>query len=147
VDVRIEHAYQPVCTGPEAELKKLPWKAPERVSVAAVGSTLLGTLADNTPFLREIRQNRRLKLAAQSDGDFSPVQKSLLAQYADSSNKDMLVSVFAAVAGTAALVGYMVSVGLLSFSGGPAEEEVDEEVEGDVVHLDPGSAADFLGAL
>ncbi|KAJ6079477.1 hypothetical protein N7467_009230 [Penicillium canescens] len=147
VDVKIEHAFQPVSVGPEAELAKLPWRAPERVSVAAVGSTLLSTLADNTPFLREIRQNRRLKQAVQSDGDFSPVQKHLLAQYADSSNKDMLVSVVAAVAGTAALVGYMVHVGLLSFSGGGHAEEEDDEVEGEVTHLDPGSAADFLGAL
>jgi sorting and assembly machinery component 37 len=104
-------------------------------------------LADNTPFLREIRQNRRLKQAVQSDGDFSPVQKQLLAQYADSSNKDMLVSVVAAVAGTAALVGYMVHVGLLSFSGGGHAEEENDEVESEAIHLDPGSAADFLGAL
>ncbi|KAJ5294502.1 hypothetical protein PENANT_c006G00979 [Penicillium antarcticum] len=148
VDIKIEHAFQPV-GGAEAEFSKLPWRAPGRVSVAAVGTTLLGTLADNTPFLREIRQNRRLKAVVQANGDFSPVQKSLLAQYADSSNKDMLVSVAAAVAGTAALVGYMVSVGLLSFSGGHAEEEQDDDVEiqPEVMHVDPGSAADFLGAL
>jgi sorting and assembly machinery component 37 len=138
--VEPSHAFQPV---PAA----LPWRAPERISVAAVGSTLLGTLADNTPFLREVRQNRRLKQAVEADSEFSSVEKQVLSSYADSSNKDMLLSVATAVAGTAALVGYMVHVGLLSFSTGGVEEEEEFEQDAGVLQIDPGSAADFLGAF
>ncbi|KAJ5410178.1 uncharacterized protein N7487_004537 [Penicillium crustosum] len=125
----------------------LPWRAPERISVAAVGTTLLGTLADNTPFLREVRQNRRLKQAVEADSEFSSVEKQVLSSYADSSNKDMLLSIATAVAGTAALVGYMVHVGLLSFSTGGVEEEEQFEEDAGVLQIDPGSASDFLGAF
>ncbi|OQE90282.1 hypothetical protein PENNAL_c0012G05525 [Penicillium nalgiovense] len=138
--VEPKHAFQPVPA-------VLPWRAPERISVAAVGSTLLGTLADNTPFLREVRQNRRLKQAVEADSEFSSVEKQVLSSYADSSNKDMLLSVATAVAGTAALVGYMVHVGLLSFSTGGVEEEEEFEQDAGALQIDPGSAADFLGAF
>ncbi|KAJ5163194.1 Mitochondrial import receptor subunit (Tom37) [Penicillium coprophilum] len=139
--VEAKHAFQP--TAPAA----LPWRAPERISVAAVGTTLLGTLADNTPFLREVRQNRRLKQAVEADSAFSSVEKQVLSSYADSSNKDMLLSIATAVAGTAALVGYMVHVGLLSFSAGGVQEEEEFEEDAGVLQVDPGSAADFLGAF
>ncbi|KOS38062.1 hypothetical protein ACN38_g11132 [Penicillium nordicum] len=139
--VETKHAFQP--TVPAV----LPWRAPERISVAAVGTTLLGTLADNTPFLREVRQNRRLKKAVEADSAFSSVEKQVLSSYADSSNKDMLLSIATAVAGTAALVGYMVHVGLLSFSTGGVEEEEQFEEDAGVLQIDPGSASDFLGAL
>lgn len=139
--VDAKYALQP--TGTAA----LPWRAPERISVAAVGSTLLNTLADNTPFLREVRQNRRLKQVVEADSGFSAVEKQVLSSYADSSNKDMLLSVATAVAGTAALVGYMVHVGLLSFSTGGVQEEEDLDEDAGVLQLDPGSAADFLGAF
>ncbi|KAJ5436083.1 Mitochondrial outer membrane transport complex Tom37/metaxin [Penicillium cf. griseofulvum] len=139
--VETEHAFQ--STTPAA----LPWRAPERISVAAVGTTLLGALADNTPFLREVRQNRRLKQAVEADSEFSSVEKQVLSSYADSSNKDMLLSIATAVAGTAALVGYMVHVGLVSFSTGGVQEEEELGEDAGVLQLDPGSAADFLGAL
>jgi sorting and assembly machinery component 37 len=125
----------------------LPWREPERISVSAVGSTLLNMVADNTPFLREVRANRRLKSAATRDENFSPVQKRALWDYADTKDKDMLVSVASVVAGGAALVGYMVHVGLISFSGSGQEEEFEEEEElepAEVLHM---PATDFLGAL
>jgi sorting and assembly machinery component 37 len=122
----------------------LPWRAPERISASAVGKTLLGTLADNTPFLSEVRQNRRLKRAVESDESFSSVEKQALSSYADASTKDMFVSIAAVVAGTAALVGYMVHVGLLSVSTRGAEEEESEEDAG-VTQFEPASAHDILG--
>ncbi|KAJ5327529.1 hypothetical protein MYU51_009215 [Penicillium brevicompactum] len=135
--VDVSHAFTPVT-------ESLPWRAPDRLSVATVGSTLLNTLADNTPILKEVRANRRLKQAIQSDENFSPVQKQGLSLYADSKSKDMLVSIAAVVAGSAALVGYMVHVGLISFSRGAEEEEEEEEVyEPDqVVHM---PASEILG--
>lgn len=135
-------AFQPTTVSSAA----LPWRAPERISVAAVGSSLLGTLADNTPFLHEVRQNRRLKQAAESDSMFSSIEKQVLSSYADSSNKDMFVSIAAAVAGTAALLGYMVHVGLLSVSSGGAEE--GEEMDDDhLAHLESEDALDVLSIL
>ncbi|CAG7919237.1 unnamed protein product [Penicillium olsonii] len=131
----VSHAFVPVT-------ESLPWRAPDRLSVATVGSTLLNTLADNTPILKEVRANRRLKQAIQSDENFSPVQKQGLSLYADSKSKDMLVSIAAVVAGSAALVGYMVHVGLLSFSR-EAEEEEEEVYEPEqVLHM---PASEILG--
>ncbi|KAJ5130369.1 uncharacterized protein N7515_006408 [Penicillium bovifimosum] len=126
------------------EPSKLPWRAPERISVSTVGKTLLGTLADNTPFLSEVRQNRRLKRAVEEDESFSSVEKQALSSYADASTKDMFVSIAAVVAGTAALVGYMVQVGLLSFERRGADEEEFEEDVG-MSHFEPESVNDILG--
>jgi sorting and assembly machinery component 37 len=123
----------------------LPWREPERISISAVGSTLLNLAADNTPFLSEIRANRRLKSAAGNES-FSTVQKQALSQYVDAKNLNMWVSVASVIAGGAALVGYMLHVGLISISGhGEEFEEQEEEFEpADVVHM---PATDFLGAL
>jgi sorting and assembly machinery component 37 len=125
----------------------LPCREPARISVSAVGSTLLNMLADNTPILREVRANRRLKSAAQADENFSPIQKLALFDYASTKDKDRWVSIASVVAGGVALVGYMVHVGLISFSGRVEEDEQELEQEfepADVLHL---PAADFLSAL
>lgn len=130
------HAFEPVT-------ESLPWRAPERISISTVGRTLLNTLADNTPILSEVRANRRLKQAVQSDEGLSPVQKQGLSFYADASNKDMLVSIATVVAGSAALVGYMVHVGLLSFSVGAKQEQEEEIYEPEqVLHV---PASEILG--
>ncbi|KAJ5863663.1 uncharacterized protein N7529_005579 [Penicillium soppii] len=125
----------------------LPCREPARISVSAVGSTLLNMLADNTPILREVRANRRLKSAAQADENFSPIQKLALFDYASTKDKDRWVSIASVVAGGVALVGYMVHVGLISFSGRVEEDEQELEQEfepAEVLHL---PAADFLSAL
>lgn len=121
----------------------LPWREPERISVSAVGSTLLNMLADNTPILREVRANRRLKSAVK-DENFSPAQKLALLDYADTKDKDMWVSIAAVVAGGAALVGYMVHVGLISFSRGVEEEQEQEHEPAEALHM---PASEILGAL
>ncbi|CAG8053601.1 unnamed protein product [Penicillium salamii] len=133
--VDVSHAFVPVT-------ESLPWRAPDRLSVATVGNTLLNTLADNTPILKEVRANRRLKQAIQSDENFSPVQKQGLSLYADSKSKDMLVSIAAVVAGSAALVGYMVHVGLISFSREVEEEEEEVYEPEQVLHM---PASEILG--
>ncbi|KAJ5550901.1 hypothetical protein N7535_001161 [Penicillium sp. DV-2018c] len=131
---------------PQESSSALPWRAPKRISVSTVGKTLLGTLADNTPFLSEVRQNRRLKKAVEEDETFSSVEKNALSSYAESSTKDMFVSIAAVVAGTAALVGYMLSMGMLSVSTTGAEEEDDEEFEdAGVAEFEPESVNDILG--
>lgn len=137
--IETAHAFapQPGSTSP------LPWRAPGRISVAAVGSTLLSTLADSTPFLREIRGNNRLRKAAESDSDLSEQEKEAVSKYAESQKKDMYLSIATVVAGTAALVGYMVHTGLLQFSLGGEEEE--ESVEDDSAYANV-EATDFLSS-
>lgn len=140
--VEVAHAFSPL-TAPSSPL---PWRAPERISVAAVGSTLLSTLADSTPILRGFRMNHRLKQAARApDSELSSTEQEVISMYADSSKKDTLVSIATVVGGVAALVGYMVHVGIISF-GTQTEQEEEEEVPADFpAAFDPGSAGDFLG--
>jgi len=135
VPVEVAHAFSPQSAPPSP----LPWRAPERISVVTVGSTLLATLADSTPFLSEIRRNNRLKQAAE-DSDLSSIEKRAVSMHVDSSKKDMYVSIAAAVGGVAALVGYMLHVGLI----GNQEQEVEEEVE-EFPDFEALSASNFLG--
>ncbi|KAJ5103831.1 hypothetical protein N7532_004360 [Penicillium argentinense] len=134
--VDIAHVFSPE-SAPESPLT---WRAPARISVAAVGSTLLSTLADSTPFLREIRRNNSLKKAAQSeDAGLNYMEKNMANIITDSSKKDMLVSIAAVVGGFAALVGYAVHTGILSRE----EDEEEEDVE---VMYNPGTVADMLAS-
>ncbi|KAJ5574257.1 uncharacterized protein N7459_008684 [Penicillium hispanicum] len=149
--VEVAHAYAPQ----SAPSSPLPWRAPGRLSAATVGSTLLATLADSTPFLREVRMNNRLKKAAQSSGSgLSSTEKEAVSMFADASKKDMYVSIAAVVAGAAALVGYVFHVGLISVVVENNEFEADEEEnqgqggeEAALAASDPGQAADFLGLV
>lgn len=92
--------------------------------------------------MSEIRRNNRLKQAA-ADSDLSSVEKGALSLYADSSKKDMYVSIAAAVGGVAALVGYMFHVGLISAAS--YEQGVEEEEEEEVPDFGNFSAGEFLG--
>ena len=138
VPVEVAHAFSPQ----SAPASSLPWRAPERISVAAVGSTLLATLVDSTPFLSEIRRNNRLKQAAE-DSDLTSIEKGAVSMYADSSKRDMYVSIAAGVGGIVALVGYMFHVGLISVAS--QEQESDGEEEEAVPDFATISAGDFLG--
>lgn len=151
--VEIAHAFTPESASPSF----LPWRAPGRISVASVGSTLLATLADSTPFLSEVRRNNRLKQAAESsDSGLNQREQAAVSKYADASKKDMYVSIASVVGGVAALVGYVLYTGLVSFSHGEDEgewEEVLEEVQEEEVpeaqeveELGEMKATDFLAA-
>ncbi|KAJ5628908.1 Mitochondrial outer membrane transport complexTom37/metaxin [Penicillium lividum] len=145
VPAEVAHAFAPQ-TAPSS----LPWCAPGRLSVAAVGSTLLATLADSTPFLREVRMNKRLKQEVESDTGLNEMERQAVSMFADFGTKDMYVSILTVVAGTAALVGYMFHTGLVTVSTQSEvyEEEYDEEQEADALEmLNPGQAGDFLGNL
>lgn len=137
--VEVAHAFSPQSAPPSP----LPWRAPERISVAGVGSTLLATLADSTPFLREVRRNNRLKAAAaEPDSELSSTEKRTVSMYADASKKDMYVSIATVVGGVAALVGYMLHVGWITVGTQPPEEEV-EETPDFATAFNPVTAADL----
>ncbi|CAL5872642.1 uncharacterized protein PFLUO_LOCUS6908 [Penicillium psychrofluorescens] len=132
----IENAF-----APSTSASPLPWRAPERISAAAVGTTLLNTLADSTPFLREVRQHNRLKRVAESpDAGFSEQESKAISQHAEASKMDMYVSIATVVGGLAALVGYVVHTGLISWESEEAEEEESAGTE----ELS-FQASDFLG--
>ncbi|KAJ5174720.1 uncharacterized protein N7482_000597 [Penicillium canariense] len=138
--VEVAHAFSPQ----SAPSSQLPWRTPSRISVAAVGSTLLDTLADATPLLRNVRKYNSLKAGAQSpDADLSGLEKNVVAQAANNGKKDMYASVATVVGGLALLVGYMFHIGMISVKAqGHGEEEGTEEVSD--MDFNAGSAADFL---
>ncbi|KAJ5693134.1 hypothetical protein N7462_002557 [Penicillium macrosclerotiorum] len=144
--VDIAHAFSPQ----SAPSSPLPWRAPGRISVAAVGSTLLSTLADSTPILREVRRNNRLKQEAEVlDSDLSSTEKTVISMHADASKRDMYVSIATVMGGVAALIGYMFHIGLISTHAHQGEEEEGDERDEEEILTDfnPGSASDFLGNL
>ncbi|RHZ49923.1 uncharacterized protein CDV56_103815 [Aspergillus thermomutatus] len=136
VDVEVPHAFDEAGKS-ITDASPLPWQAPQRANLATVGSTLLNTLTDATPILKDIRTSERLRQAAQSpDSGLSGVESDALSQYATGQKKDVLVSIAAAVGGVAALIGYMAHVGLLEFSfsgeeGQWEEEEPEEKPKGE----------------
>ncbi|KAL2857098.1 Tom37 C-terminal domain-containing protein [Aspergillus pseudoustus] len=125
----------------------LPWRAPERARLATIGSTLLNTLADSTPILKDIRMNNRLREAAKSsDSGLSEVESRTLSAYAGAQGRDTLISIATVVGGFAALVGYMVHVGVFSAPEGDGEEEQQgEEEEGVTALPESVDVSDFLG--
>ncbi|KAI9370437.1 Tom37 C-terminal domain-containing protein [Aspergillus egyptiacus] len=133
--VRVSDAFNP--TGGSL----LPWRAYERARLATVGSAILTSLADATPILRDIRMNNRLRETVESsDAGLSQIESRSLAAYVRGQNKDMLLSIATVVGGVAALIGYMVHVGIFS-----AAEAGDEEEEGEPELPESLSASDILG--
>ena len=130
-------------SAPGADPVSLPWKAPERVSVTAIGTTLLNTLADATPILKEVRTNNRLREAAEAtDSSLSQQESEAISDYALAKKTDLYVSVASVTVGFVALVGYAFHVGLVAFSQRPEEYE-----ETDAGGEDEFQAADFLTSL
>lgn len=139
--VDIAHAFAPE----SASESPISWRAPGRISIAAVGTSLFSTLADSTPFLREIRKNNGLKKVAQSeDSGFSPTEKRALNLHAESKKRDMYVSIATVVGGVALMVGYMLQVGMISFQTEKEEEAEEESEEAPETIYNP-TAADILG--
>ncbi|PYH92478.1 mitochondrial import receptor subunit [Aspergillus ellipticus CBS 707.79] len=123
--VQLEHAFNPSGSSPSI----LPWRVLDRPRLVTVGKTLFNTLADSTPIWKEIRLNNRVKEAVESsDSDLSGVERRSYSNMAKSQNKDVWLSVGAAIGAVASLVGYLAHVGAFS-SGEDGEEEYQEEEE------------------
>ncbi|EPS30390.1 hypothetical protein PDE_05341 [Penicillium oxalicum 114-2] len=137
--VEVSHAF----SSETAPSSALPWKAPSRISVVAVGNTLLDTAADSLPLLRRARKYNRLKEGAQSaEAGLTDVERDLVSGVADAGKNDLYVSIATVIGGVATLVGYMFYVGMIRATepGGEAPEEED-----DLNAFNAGSATDFLG--
>lgn len=131
VGVEVSHAFDEA-QRPVTDAAPLPWQPPQRANLVTVGSTLLNTLADATPILKDIRASERLRQAAQSsDSGLSGIESQALSEYATGQKKDMLVSIAAVAGGVAALIGYMAHVGFLDIRFGEEEGQWEEEEEQD----------------
>jgi sorting and assembly machinery component 37 len=99
--------------GSSTATSQLPWQSPERVTIRKIGSTLINTLADATPVLKDFRRNDRLgeSVSQSSDSDFTPEEKQKVSEYAAASQRDLYLSIVSVTAGVTALVGYMFHVG------------------------------------
>ena len=123
----------------------IPWKSPQRANIYQVSSTLLSTLLDSLPIIRDVRTNNRLRDAA-ADSDLSDTEQKALTQYATGRKKDVFLSVAMVLGGGVALAAYMVRVGLVRVSWDGQRDDrrgQDDEVE-EVEGLDL-KASDFLG--
>ncbi|BCS24151.1 glutathione S-transferase family protein [Aspergillus puulaauensis] len=121
----------------------LPWQAPERISIGSIGTSLLTSLADSTPILKEIRMNNRLRETAESsESGLSDVESKSLSAYASGQRKDTLLSVATVIGGVAALIGYMVHIGAIS-APEPQQHQEHEEERGETPG--PMNANQFLG--
>ena len=137
----------PALSGEQSTTSPLPWQAPERTNLCKVGSTILNTLADATPIVRDVRNHNRLREAAESsDSGLSGIEKRTLSQYATGQKKDTYLSIAMVAGGVAALVGYALHVGLFSIKIEREEEEEELQGGGQGVNLDELDlkAGDFL---
>ncbi|OGM43666.1 metaxin [Aspergillus bombycis] len=141
----VSHAYTPAPNSGSP----LPWRTPERARLTTLGNTLFNVLADNTPILKDIRAQDRLRVAAESpDSGLSEDDSRKLSSLAKGQKKDILVNIAYAVGGIAALIGYMAYEGFFSAEIGDEYEE-DDEVEDDMLDIEPDSlqAQNFLAAF
>ncbi|KAE8350219.1 Tom37 C-terminal domain-containing protein [Aspergillus coremiiformis] len=122
----VSHAYS---ASPNSG-SSLPWRAPERARLATLRTTLFNAFADNTPILKDIRAQDRLRVAAESpDSGLSEHDGQTLSTFAKSQKKDILVNIAYAVGGVAALIGYMAYEGF--FTSETGDEAKDDDFEND----------------
>ncbi|GAD92478.1 mitochondrial import receptor subunit (Tom37), putative [Paecilomyces variotii No. 5] len=131
---------------PNGTVSSLPWKIPERVTMAKIGSTLVNTLADSTPIVKDLRATDRLRDAARApNSGLTPEESKAISEVSQAQKRDMFVSIATVAAGVTAFVGYLFHVGLIQVSlGGGNEEEEDEGVE---TNFDMGALGDALSGL
>ncbi|KAE8373534.1 Tom37 C-terminal domain-containing protein [Aspergillus bertholletiae] len=139
LNAEVSHAYTPTPNSGSS----LPWRAPERARLTTLGNTLFSALADNTPILKDIRAQDRLRVAAESpDSGLSGPDSQKLSAFAKGQKKDLLVNIAYAVGGIAALVGYMAYEGFFSVEVSDEYEEEDELEDDEfepMPDIEPGS--------
>ncbi len=101
----------------------LPWKAPERGGLMAIGSLLVTNVVDSIPLVDQFRATNRLARAA-DDGDLNETEKTQLRAVATARRKELVAQIVTVGAGLSGFVGYLFYAGILSLS---SEEEVEED--------------------
>lgn len=136
--VQLEEAFPDTA---EIKIKSfLPWRQPERINAVKIGSTLLNTLADATPILKDFRMNSRLQQSAKSMGgskeEFDSKNAEAVSVYANAQRRDLYISIASVAAGLAAMVGYLTYNGVIVFG---SEDDYEEEEEEEEVVYEPES--------
>lgn len=136
--VRLEDAF-PDPTSSSKKRSTLPWRRPESINAAQIGSTLFNALADATPVLKDFRMNSRVQRNVESLGDtsagLSEQEVKIASNAVRAQRRDLYVSIASAVGAVAAMVGYIAYTGLISFGD---DNEYEEEEEEDQNDRDPG---------
>ncbi|PWY91181.1 putative mitochondrial import receptor subunit [Aspergillus heteromorphus CBS 117.55] len=145
--VELQHAFSPDAASGSVSI--LPWRVPERARLVTVGNTLFNALADATPIWKDIRLNNRVKEVVEADDSgLSGVERTSYSALMKGQNKDVWLSVGAAVGAVATLVGYVTYAGMFSSKEEQYEEEAgdqtQEENHGPGLPEQPLQAADFL---
>ncbi|KAK2747369.1 hypothetical protein FQN55_005118 [Onygenales sp. PD_40] len=121
----------------------LPWRAPEKISLGAVGMRALEGIADATPILRELRASSRLQRAS-AEAEAGE-ERALVEQVAKARRREVYTSMAAVVAGIGVFVGYLVHSGIVQFQLGEGDEEEEEEEEQHTGPSQLGEAGAILG--
>lgn len=102
----------------------LPWKAPERGGLLAIGSLVLENVLDSIPLVDQLRASNRLSRAAEENSSMTEEEKKQVQAIAAARRRELFSQVVTVGAGVSAFVGYLVYNGVISLSTG--EEEVEE---------------------
>lgn len=106
----------------------LPWKAPERGGLLAVGSLVLENVLDSIPLVDQLRASNRLSRAADESGYMSEEEKKQVRAVATARRRELFSQVVTVGAGVSAFVGYLFYNGIISLStDGGGEEEGGEK--------------------
>ncbi|ODH47177.1 hypothetical protein GX48_06731 [Paracoccidioides brasiliensis] len=104
----------------------LPWRAPEQVSLEAVGKRALEGIADSIPIVCHIRAIKRLQRAcAETGAEWE--ERELVEKVTTAQRRELYVSIATVLAGLGMFVGYVLHTGLAQIE---VVGEGDEEGEG-----------------
>ncbi|PGH33523.1 hypothetical protein GX50_03680 [[Emmonsia] crescens] len=132
-------------TDSPALASSLPWRAPEQVSLGAVGKRALEGIVDSIPIVRQIRANTRLQRAgAEAQGGLE--ERELVAKVATVQRRELYASIATVLAGLGMFVGYVLYTGLIHIEVVDGvevkEDEEDEEEEDEDAETDAEAEAE-----
>ena len=105
----------------------LPWKAPERGGLLAIGSLVVENVLDSIPLVDQLRASNRLARAAKDSRTMTEEEKKQVQAIATARRRELFSQVLTVGAGVSAFVGYLFYNGILALSTG--EEEGEEGPE------------------
>lgn len=103
----------------------LPWKAPDRGGLWAIGSLVLENVLDSVPLVDQLRASNRLSRAARESNYLTEEEKKQVRAVAAARRRELFSQVLAVGAGLSVFVGYLFHNGIVSLSSSE-EEAVDK---------------------
>ena len=106
----------------KAAESKLPWQAPERPSIAAIGRTIIDNVVESTPVIGEMRQHSRMQKASK-DPQLDDEESRRMQKIAKLEQRELYSRIAFVAASLSAFVGYLFYEGLISIKHSNEEEE------------------------